>query len=108
MSCNNGVQIPREVLDDYQLTDGAKLLYGEILSICEKTGYCEKTNGYFQNLSGHCERAVQNYLNSLEERGYIRHENIYYDGSDIVKNRKIYVKHIITTLSGTDICNLGQ
>lgn len=94
MSCNNGVQIPRGVLDDYQLTDGAKLVYGEILSICEKNGYCEKTNGCFRDLNGRYERTVQNYQNSLEGRDYIRRENIHYDDSDIVKERKMYVKHV--------------
>lgn len=64
--------IPAVVRYDDELTDKAKLLYGEITCLSNKEGFCFATNNYFANLY-HCTgRAIQIAISKLQERGYIR------------------------------------
>ena len=77
--------IPATVRYDKDLTDKAKLLYGEITCLCNKEGYCFATNNYFANLYNCTSRAIQFTISKLQEKGYIRVilENNY--------QRKIYL-----------------
>ena len=76
---------PAIVRYDKDLTDKAKLLYGEITCLCNKEGYCFATNNYFSNLYNCTPRAIQFTLSKLQEKGYIKIivENNY--------QRKIYL-----------------
>ena len=64
--------IPAVVRYDDELTDKAKLLYGEITCISNKEGYCFATNNYFANLYHCTSRAIQIAISKLQERGYIK------------------------------------
>lgn len=64
--------IPAVVRYDNELTDKAKLLYGEITCLSSKEGYCFATNNYFAKLYRCTTRAIQNTISKLQERGYIR------------------------------------
>ncbi|MCI8470427.1 MAG: helix-turn-helix domain-containing protein [Clostridia bacterium] len=64
--------IPAVVRYDDELTDKAKLLYGEITCLSNKEGYCFATNNYFANLYHCTSRAIQIAISKLQERGYIR------------------------------------
>lgn len=64
--------IPAIVRYDKDLTDKAKLLYGEITCLCNKEGYCFATNNYFSNLYNCTPRAIQFTLSKLQEKGYIK------------------------------------
>ena len=77
--------IPAIVRYDKELTDKAKLLYGEITCLCNKEGYCFATNNYFANLYNCTSRAIQFTISKLQEKGYIKIivENNY--------QRKIYL-----------------
>lgn len=66
--------IPSDVRYDPELSPNAKLLYGELTSLCNKTGYCWATNEYFAELYGLSIRTVSRLISKLEERGYIRCE----------------------------------
>lgn len=81
--------IPATVRYDKDLTDKAKLLYGEITCLCNKEGYCFATNNYFANLYNCTSRAIQFTISKLQEKGYIRVivENNY--------QRKIYLTDAI-------------
>lgn len=64
--------IPAVVRYDNELTDKAKLLYGEITCLSNKEGFCFATNNYFAKLYRCTTRAIQNTISKLQERGYIR------------------------------------
>jgi len=64
--------IPAVIRYDNELTDKAKLLYGEITCLSNKEGYCFATNNYFAKLYRCTTRAIQNTISKLQERGYIR------------------------------------
>lgn len=77
--------IPANVRYDSELTDKAKLLYGEITCLSNKEGYCFATNKYFAKLYNCTNRAIQNAISKLQERGYI---NIVIEDN---YQRKIYI-----------------
>ena len=81
--------IPATVRYDNELTDKAKLLYGEITCLCNKQGYCFATNNYFANLYSCTNRVIQLAISKLQEKGYIK---------IIIENncqRKIYLSDAI-------------
>ena len=63
--------IPAEVRYDKRLKPIARLLYGEITCLSNKEGYCFASNKYFADLYDCTPRAIINYLNDLQEYGYI-------------------------------------
>lgn len=77
--------IPANVRYDSELTDKAKLLYGEITCLSNKEGYCFATNKYFAKLYNCTNRAIQNAISKLQERRYI---NIVIEDN---YQRKIYI-----------------
>lgn len=78
--------IPAAVRYDEKLTPNAKLLYAEISSLTDGTGYCFASNAYFQALFGLSERTIQNLLRALQLRGYIRIQ----DGDGGRARRKLF------------------
>lgn len=64
--------IPAVVRYDEELTDKAKLLYGEITCLSNKEGYCFATNNYFAKLYKCTTRAIQNAISILQKKGYIK------------------------------------
>ena len=81
--------IPANVRYDEELTDKAKLLYGEITALSNKEGYCFATNKYFANLYKRTNRAIQNAISKLQENGYINVvKEIRYKYAAIVCNKK--------------------
>ena len=92
--------IPAEVRYDEELPPNAKLLYGEITSLCNEKGYCWATNQYFADLY-HCSvSAVKKWISALVKKGYISLELIYKEGTKQVLQRKLYINpsvHFYTT-----------
>ena len=83
--------IPAEVRYDEELPPNAKLLYGEITSLCNEKGYCWATNQYFADLY-HCSvSAVKKWISSLVKKGYISLELVYKEGTKQVLQRKLYI-----------------
>lgn len=83
--------IPAEVRYDEELPPNAKLLYGEITSLCNEKGYCWATNQYFADLY-HCSvSAVKKWISALVKKGYISLELIYKEGTKQVLQRKLYI-----------------
>lgn len=57
---------------DSELSSTAKLLYGEITSLCRAKGYCWATNSHFAELYGVSESTISRLISQLEKRGHIR------------------------------------
>lgn len=85
--------IPANVRYDEELSANAKLLYGEITSLCNDKGYCWATNQYFSNLYGVSERTIRTLVKQLVDKKYIKIEIInhqkrllYIDFTTLEKN----------------------
>lgn len=66
--------IPANIRYDRNLTNTAKLLYGEISSLAQGDGYCWATDKYFAELFLCSESTVSRAIRSLSDGGYIRIE----------------------------------
>lgn len=69
--------IPSKVRYDKELSPNAKLIFGELVILCQKEGFCWASNGYFARLYGVDKRSVSRWLKQLADRGYI-----FYKGMD--------------------------
>lgn len=83
--------IPAEIRYDKTLKDKAKLLYGEISSLCGKDGYCYATNNYFAELYSTSSRTIRDLIKSLIDNGYIRSEIVFKEGTKEVAQRRLYL-----------------
>jgi len=63
--------IPDFVKQHPKLTAQAKLLYGDILTLSNHSGYCFANNQYLANIYGISQRAVINFINTFYELGLI-------------------------------------
>ena len=68
--------IPGEVRYDPELTPNAKLLFGELTSLCNKTGYCWARNDYFADLYDLSISTISRLIGQLEKKGYIKCEMV--------------------------------
>ncbi|MGL9767144.1 helix-turn-helix domain-containing protein [Enterococcus sp. DIV0806c] len=83
--------IPANVRYDDSLIPSAKLLYGEITALCNEKGYCWASNEYFANQYKVSKPTIQNWLKSLEEKGYIYREVKFKEGSKEIEARYIRI-----------------
>ena len=81
--------IPATVRYDNTLPQGAKLLYGEISALANKTGSCWAQNAYFAGLYDTSERTIIFWINRLREGGHINIRFEYYPDSKKIKKRYI-------------------
>ena len=86
------ILIPSEVITNSELTDGAKLLYGEILFLAAKNDFCFATNDYFAKLNSVSKRTVNNWLLELRKAGLVSSEIIRNAYNRQVENRKLFIK----------------
>ena len=83
--------IPANVRYDKNLKDKAKLLYGEISALCNKSGICYATNNYFAELYGVSAVTISGLINDLVKAGYITSEIIYKEGTKEILNRYLKI-----------------
>lgn len=79
--------IPANVRYDKDLAPNAKLLYGEITSLCNEKGYCWASNQYFAELYGASVLSVKRWVNSLVTKGYVYRTLTYKPNSKEVDKR---------------------
>lgn len=63
--------LPADVRYDRRLTQSAKLLYAEISSLAQVTGYCWATDRHFADMLGCSTKTVSRMICALKEAGYI-------------------------------------
>lgn len=83
--------IPANVRYDNRLTPNAKLLYGEITSLCNKKGFCWANNRYFSELYKVRIETVSIWINSLIKCGHIESKIIYKEGTNEILNRYLEI-----------------
>lgn len=98
------ILIPSEVITNSELTDGAKLLYGEILFLAEKNDFCFATNDYFAKLNSVSKRTVNNWLHELKRSGLICSEIIRNESNRQVEKQKIFIKMDFSVKHQTKDC----
>jgi len=86
--------IPAEVRYDEELPPNAKLLYGEITSLCNEKGYCWATNQYFADLYKVSKITVSRWISTLYKKGYIAVETLYKEGTKEIIERHLYIVNI--------------
>ena len=83
--------IPAEVRYDEELPPNAKLLYGEITSLCNEKGYCWATNQYFADLYKVSKITVSRWISTLYKKRYIAVETLYKEGTKEIIGRHLYI-----------------
>lgn len=83
--------IPANVRYDTNITNLAKLLYGEITSLCNEKGFCWATNKYFAELYSVSVTTISKSITQLKENGYIEVELIYKEGTKEILNRYLKI-----------------
>lgn len=63
--------VPHHVLTCTKCSPGAKVLFGMIVSLAQKEGYCFASNAYLMQLLSAGERSVTRWLTELSKAGYI-------------------------------------
>ncbi|MEE0473740.1 MAG: helix-turn-helix domain-containing protein [Holdemanella biformis] len=79
--------IPANVRYDKDLAPNAKLLYGEITTLCNEKGYCWASNQYFAELYGVSVLSIKRWVNSLVNKGYVYRTLTYKPNSKEVDKR---------------------
>lgn len=89
---SSSISIPTKVRYDFRLTQGAKLMYGELLSFCHdnhsKSFYVN--NSYLYELSdlyGTHIRTILSWIKQLSECGYISYSNKFKKFSHTIDKR---------------------
>lgn len=79
------IKISTEIMKNANLSSGAKLLFGLILSLSKKETYCYSNNDYLANEMKTSSRTITRYLNELISENLI--ECKYQSGN----KRKIFI-----------------
>ena len=83
--------IPANVRYDNTIPDKAKLLYGELVALCDKNGYCWATNNYFAELYQISKKSISRLINILVEKNYIETVIKYKENTKEIEGRYIKI-----------------
>lgn len=79
--------IPADVRYDTRLSPSEKLMYGEITSLCSKTGECWASNKYFADLYNVDVRTITRWITSLVDYKYITFRVVKKKNSQAIDKR---------------------
>lgn len=91
MNKNYYAIIPASVRYDKNLTDGAKLLFGEITALSNEKGYCWAGNDYFAKLYKKDKSTIARWIKQLENNGHITRKIVYKDGTREIERRYMQI-----------------
>jgi len=91
--------ITAEVRYDKSLSPNAKLLYGEISSLCNVKGYCWASNKYFAELYGVNRSSITHWIKQLVDAGHINQQFIYAEGQPNITERRLYLSSVLPDIS---------
>lgn len=74
-----------------EITPNAKLLYGEITCLSNKSGVCFASNDYFSKLYRVSHKTVSCWVSELVKNGFIKSELIYRKGTREVEKRHLTI-----------------
>lgn len=83
--------VPANVRYDKRLTNGAKLLYGEITALCNQGGYCWASNSYFAKLYEVSNTTISTWISQLEKCGHINRVIKYKEGTKEIDKRYLSI-----------------
>lgn len=86
--------IPANVRYDDELIANAKLLYGEITSLCNENGVCWAGNEYFAKLYKVTKETISRWISQLHKKGYINVKIFYKKDSKEIDKRVISLVNI--------------
>ena len=86
------VKVPIRILNNYQLSTGSKILFGEIFSLCNKEGYCYASNKYLADSLALSKKTISNYIRELRDEGIIEYKIIKGNIRNIfIRNIELYL-----------------
>lgn len=91
--------IPANVRYDKELKANEKLLYGEIVALCNKNGECWACNNYFSELYEVSNQSISTWINHLKNKGYLDIEIVYKEASKEIDKRIIRIQENFNTYS---------
>jgi rubrerythrin len=94
------ITIPGDVLDDVNLSDGAKIMYGKIARLSWKNGFCSASNYFLDGTKSG--RNASRFIAELKNGGFILIEN------EKSKFRKIRICSVESRIKGFHIANSGD
>jgi len=100
-NCFREIIIPGDVLDDDNLSDGAKLMYGKIARLAYKTGECWSSNSFLDGTKSG--RNSSRFIAELKKTGYIVIEN---EGSKYRKIKICPIKSKINNFTSPNLAGL--
>ena len=83
--------IPNFIIEDTRISEGEKLLFGEIASNSLEKGFCWFSNKYLMRRFNIGERTASRWVNDLKQKGYITIEIQHRKNSKEIEERKIRV-----------------
>ena len=86
--------IPANVRYDKELMANAKLLYGEITSLCNENGICWARNDYFADLYDVSKETISRWISQLHKKGYINIKIFYKKDSKEIDKRIISIVNL--------------
>lgn len=103
--------IPAPIMRDGGLSSDEKILYGTVSGMAREKGYCWAGNDtlakIFPDKEGKPkdERTIRRWLNHLEEVGYIKRTLVYFENTNQIKERRIYLTGKCTPIPEGDLYN---
>ena len=85
--------VPAPVRYDERLKGSEKLLFSEIVALCNESNYCTASNGYFAKLYKVDKSTVSRWISHLKKLNYVKTES-YFD-EHLGNRRRIYPNMIV-------------